>query len=107
VPRDLAERFGVGEADLRASRVDEPFRALMRELVARTRVCFDEGRSLCDQVGRDLRFELRLTWLGGMGILDRIESVGYDVFHRRPHWRLADKAALAWRAWRWRATAAA
>ena len=35
-------------------------------------------------MGRDLRFELRLTWLGGSGILDRIEAVGYDVFRRRP-----------------------
>jgi len=107
VPRELAERFGVAEDGLRAARVDEPFRALMRQLLARTRASFEAGRPLCDEVGRDLRFELRLTWLGGTGILDRIEAVGYDVFHRRPHWRLADKAALAWRAWRWRAPAAA
>ena len=52
-------------------------------------------------MGRDLRFELRLTWLGGSGILDLIESVGYDVFRRRPSYGLAGKLALAWRAWRW------
>jgi hypothetical protein len=26
-----------------------------------------------------------------------------DVFERRPHHGALDKAALAWRAWRWRA----
>jgi phytoene synthase len=106
VPQDLAGRFGVREEDLRAARVDERFQALMRELVCRARVLFDEGRPLCDRVGRDLRFELRLTWLGGSGILDRIEAAGHDVFRHRPHWSAADKAALAWRAWRWRAAPA-
>ena len=34
-------------------------------------------------------------------LLDLIESVGYDVFRRRPSYGLAGKLALAWRAWRW------
>ena len=46
----------------------------MAELIARTRAKFEEGRPLCDRVGRELRFEMRLTWLGGMSILDRIEA---------------------------------
>jgi phytoene synthase len=52
-------------------------------------------------VGRDLRFEMRLTWLGGSSILDRIEAVDYDVFRRRPRHGLTAKVGLAWRAWRW------
>ena len=31
-----------------------------------------------------MRYELRVTWLGGMLILDRLEEAGYDVFTRRP-----------------------
>jgi len=53
-------------------------------------------------VGRDLRFELRLTWLGGSAILDLIEAAGYDIFRRRPRHGTAGKLRLAWRAWRWR-----
>jgi phytoene/squalene synthetase len=53
-------------------------------------------------VGSDLRFELRLTWLGGSGILDRIEAAGHDVFRRRPRYGPLAKLGLAWRAWRWR-----
>ena len=30
-----------------------------------------------------------------------LEAVGADVFHRRPSHSTLDKAALAWRAWRW------
>jgi len=103
IPRDLLKRFSVGEWDLNAGRVTDGFRGLMGELIARTRRLFEKGRPLCDRLGRDLRFEVRLTWLGGSGILDRIEAVGADVFHRRPRHGLFDKLALAWRAWRWAA----
>ena len=102
VPRELLARFGVPEWDLNAGRVSEGLKALMAELVRRTRDLYGLGRPLCDRVGRELRFELRLTWLGGSRILDRIESAGYDVFRRRPHLGALEKAGLAWRAWRWR-----
>jgi phytoene synthase len=95
------KRHGVGTWDFSSGRVTDGFRGLMAELIGRTRALFDEGRPLCDRVGRELRFEMRLTWLGGMSILDRIEAVGADVFHRRPKHSAFDKLALAWRAWRW------
>jgi squalene synthase HpnC len=103
VPRELQARFGVREWDLNAGALTEAFRALMAELVARTRALFAEGRPLCDRVGRGLRFEMRLTWLGGASILDRVEAAGYDVFRRRPKHGLFDKLSLAWRARQWRA----
>jgi squalene synthase HpnC len=106
VPRALREAHGVREWDLNAARVSPEFVALMQELLVRTRALFAEGRPLCDRVGPDLRFEMRLTWLGGSSILDGIEAAGYDVFRRRPHHSLAGKARLAWRAWRWRTAAA-
>jgi len=105
-PRELRERHGVKEWDLNAARVGPEFTALMQDLIARTRDSFLAGRPLCDRVGRDLRFEMRLTWLGGWTILDAIERAGYDVFRRRPRHGLAGKARLAWRAWRWRPAAA-
>jgi phytoene synthase len=101
VPRDLMARFGVAEWDLNAGRVSDGIRALLKELIGRTRELFARGRPLCDRVGRDLRFEMRLTWLGGSGILERIEAVDYDVFRRRPSYGLAGKLGLGWRAWRW------
>ena len=101
IPRELLEHFGVKEWDLNAARVTDGFRGLMGELIARTREMFGRGRPLCDLVGRELRFEMRLTWLGGTGILERIEAAGYDVFRHRPSHGLLGKLGLAWRAWRW------
>jgi squalene synthase HpnC len=103
LPRELRDRFQVPEWDLNAGRVTEGFRALMGELLARTRALFAQGRPLCDRVGKELRFEMRLTWLGGSSILDGIERASYDVFRRRPHHGPLDKARLALRAWRWKA----
>jgi phytoene/squalene synthetase len=91
----------VGTWDFTTGRVSDGWRGLMAELIARTRALFERGKPLCDEVGRELRFEMRLTWLGGMSILDRIEASGGDVFHHRPSFGALDKAALAWRAWRW------
>jgi len=101
VPEDLLKRHGVTSWDFSTGRVSDGWRGLMGDLIARTRQFFVTGKPLCDRVGRELRFEMRLTWLGGMSILDRIEAVGGDVFARRPTHGPLDKAALAWRAWRW------
>jgi squalene synthase HpnC len=101
VPAGLMRRHGVTTWDFSTGRVSDGWRGLMADLIARTRELFERGRPLCDRVGRELRFEMRLTWLGGMSILDRIEAVGGDVFRRRPRHSVLDKASLAWRAWRW------
>jgi phytoene synthase len=101
VPEDLMLRHGVGAWDFGAGRVSDGWRGLVAELIARTRALFERGKPLCDRIGRELRFEMRLTWLGGMSILDRIEARGGDVFRGRPQHGALDKAALAYRAWRW------
>ena len=45
-------------------------------------------------VGGRLAFELRLTWLGGTRILERIEEMGYDTLNARPKISTADKIVL-------------
>jgi len=101
VPEDLMRRHGVTTWDFSSGRVSDGWRGLMAELIARARALFEQGRPLCDRVGGELRFEMRLTWLGGMSILDRIEANGGDIFRKRPKHDVFDKVALAWRAWRW------
>ena len=63
---------------------------------------FATGRSVCDGVSGRLRWELRLTWLGGTRILDRLERGGFDVFAARPSLGAADLPPLLWRAMEWR-----
>jgi hypothetical protein len=41
-----------------------------------------------------LAIELRLTWLGGMRILERIEELGYDTLTARPSITTTDKISL-------------
>ncbi|MDE2726337.1 MAG: squalene synthase HpnC, partial [Gemmatimonadota bacterium] len=49
---------------------------------------------LLDMVKGRLRFELRLTCLGGMHILKKIRDNDCDVFHRRPTITKRDLPAL-------------
>ena len=92
LPEDARRRFGVTEDDLVAGRTSESFRSLMRERVALTRELLAAGRSLCDAVRGRFRWELRLTWLGGQRILDRIETQRFDVLKHRP--KLGPRDAL-------------
>lgn len=84
LPQQEMARYGITETDLWDEKVSPGFRSLLHDLVARTRDLFDRGSGLPDRVTGRLRYELRLTWLGGTRILDEIERAGYDVFHRRP-----------------------
>lgn len=98
LPTEDLARFGVTLDDLRDRRLDARWHALMAVEVGRTRELFERGRSLAEKVGRGLRRQLRLTWLGGTTILERIEAAGYDVFNRRPKLTRMDIARLYWRA---------
>lgn len=98
LPEDARVRHGVTEPMLTAGDAGPAFRALLAEMIERTRARFDEGRSLPDRVGSDLAFHLRLVWLGGVAILDRIESVGHDVFRRRPTLSARDRLTIVGRA---------
>jgi squalene synthase HpnC len=101
LPENLMRRHGVTTWDFSTGRVSDGWRGLMAELIERTRELLVRGRPLCDRVGVEMRFLVRLAWLLGTSILDRIEAVGGDVFRRRPEHGPLDRAALAWRAWRW------
>jgi phytoene synthase len=84
LPLEDLQRFNYTPDDLRAGRVDERWRELLKFEIARTRQWFEQGQALPERVGPELRLQLRLTWLGGTTMLRKIESVGYDVFRRRP-----------------------
>jgi hydroxysqualene synthase len=101
LPREEWEAVGAAESDLVAGRITPPWRGALAAAGQRTRVLFDEGRAVCDLVEGRLRYELRLTWLGGMLILERLDVVGYDVFASRPTIERGDIPSLAWRALRW------
>lgn len=98
LPRDDMDRYGVTEDDLAEGRTTDGFRSLMACEIERTRMLFRRGAELPDLVSGRLKYELRLTWLGGMRILDKIRTAGYDVFNRRPKIEKRDMPGLCFRA---------
>jgi phytoene synthase len=98
LPLEDLERFHYTLDELRAGHVDDRWDELLRLEIARTRRLFEQGKALPEKVAPELRLQLRLTWLGGMTVLRKIESVGYDVFRRRPYLSKLDFVRLYFRA---------
>ena len=101
LPLDTVSAAGALEADLDAGRITPAWSEALGAVTSRTRALFDDGRSVCDLVEGRLRYELRVTWLGGRLVLDRLVSSGFDVFAARPAIGRRDAPALAWQALRW------
>ncbi len=101
LPLDDLARFGVDPDRLR-----EPdalvgtvgWKHLMGHEVERTRAMMHAGAPLAWALRGRIGFELRTIVHGGLRILEKIESVDYDVFHRRPTLARGDAARLLWRA---------
>lgn len=93
---DLAA-YGVTEAQVFSKTFDQNFARLLRYQVDRTRAIFLDGKALPSRVKGRLKYELRLTWLGGMRILAKIEQQNYDTLGRRPVIGTGDKLYLAMR----------
>jgi hydroxysqualene synthase len=86
---DLA-RFSYSLEKLGGWHVNDRWRQLLSFQIERTREFFRRGRELPEKVRPELRRQLRLTWLGGMAVLSKIEAVGYDVFRARPSLGMVD-----------------
>jgi squalene synthase HpnC len=94
VPIADVNQGGAREADLAARRMTPMWRAVLTSMVERTRGLFDAGREVCDGVNGRLKWELRLTWLGGRRILDKVEAARLTSFDARPTLGAADVPAV-------------
>jgi squalene synthase HpnC len=104
LPAEDRRRFGYTDEDLEARRFTPAFAELMRFEVARARALFDEGLALVPLVPQDVQSDIDLFARGGLAILGKIESAGYDVWRARPALSKREKLALLagalWRRWR-------
>jgi len=94
LPHEDLSRFGLTAEDLMRRQSGEQFRGMMKFEVERARDLFARGKPLCTSVSGRLGVELRVVWLGGMRILQRIEENGYDVFAHRPVITAKDKLKI-------------
>jgi phytoene synthase len=98
LPQDEMARFGVSERHLAEARADAAWQRLMAFQTARTRELLESGAPLARSLGGRIGWELRLVVQGGLRILERIDRVRGDVFHRRPTLRAPDWPVMFWRA---------
>ena len=84
IPLEDLRHYGYSEDELAAGECTPAFRDLMAFQIARTRRCFEEGLPLVHMLKGMPRLHAKLFSLGGMRVLDAIESQNYDVLTRRP-----------------------
>jgi squalene synthase HpnC len=94
VPLEDIERFTYTETEFSRHVFDERFQSLLKFEVELTRQMFEAGAALLHEATPSLRFELRLTWKGGMTILEKIEKSNFDVFTNRPMISFSDKISM-------------
>ena len=56
---------------------------------------------MCDGVTGRLRYELRLTWLGGMRVLDRLDATWDRADSSRGRLEVIDAIPIVWHALTW------
>jgi phytoene synthase len=105
VPRQVAASCGADEARLAEGRVDAAWMRALEICGRMTDDKFQEGRGVSDAVAGRLRYELRLTWLGGREILRRAMACRAELLHSRPTLGTADVPRLLWNAALWKAAA--
>lgn len=97
LPQDDMARFGVGDSDIVRRVASADFRKLMNFQVDRARALMLSGAPLGWDLPGRIGLEIRAIVAGGLRILDKIESVDYDVFTRRPVLQAADWPRILWR----------
>ena len=94
LPQEDLRRFGYTVEDLTERRDSKNLRSLLQFEVHRTRQMFLDGRPLISRLEGRLRFEVKLIWLGGWRLLEKIEAVGCDMLHHRPTISALDKGQI-------------
>ena len=84
IPLDVAAAHEVAEKEIVEHRFSDRYVALMKDLIARTRVLFEEGLPLAQLVEGRLRVDIAMFSRGGIAVLDAIEDMGYDTLNHRP-----------------------
>jgi phytoene/squalene synthetase len=91
------KKAGVSEKNLLSLKDSPAVRALVKNAVDYTENYFKRGYPLLGSVSGRLRLELRATYLGGQGILNKVRDMDYNVLQARPAWSPIDKFSLALR----------
>lgn len=84
LPAEDRRSHGYSDENLRTRRFTPEFASLLRFEVDRARDLLHQGRPLIERLPKALAVDVDLFSRGGLAILDRIESRGFDVLTSRP-----------------------
>lgn len=94
LPLEDRERFGYSRQDCAGRTTNEAFLKLMQFEVARAREYLQAVRELAPRLRGRMQVVIELFGEGGLRICDRIASIGYRVWERRPVVTKWDAAGL-------------
>jgi squalene synthase HpnC len=94
LPAESMVRFNIDEGQIEGRVFTPEFRAMIQDLIVRTRAMLHEGGAISKHVDRELAVTLNLFRKGGDAILDGIASQDYDVLRGRPVVSKAKKLSL-------------
>jgi squalene synthase HpnC len=98
LPQDEMREFGVTEEHIARGDSGERWKAFMAFQVERARALLQSGAPLGRALTGRIGLELRMIMAGGARVLEKIERIGGDVFHRRPVLRPLDWPLMLLRA---------
>jgi len=101
VPREVQAAAGVTTDDVPKAPLSAAWAGALARCVDVTSEQFARGRGVCDGVRGRLRYELRLTWLGGMRILAKVDRGRRDLLDYRPTLGARDVPVILWHALTW------
>jgi phytoene synthase len=84
LPQDDLATYNVSEVQVARGICDDNWRALMQFEVRRAREMMLYGKPLGTILTGRIGLEMRMIIAGGLRILDKLESAGYDMFNKRP-----------------------
>lgn len=103
IPDTDFEQYGSSREKMLNGIMDKGFRPLLKFEIERTKRLFMNGVPLFQSVDTKLkipvglRFQLRLTWHGGMRVLEKIEKCNFEIMHRRLPLNIFDTALIVMR----------
>ncbi|MDX6649681.1 MAG: 15-cis-phytoene synthase [Solirubrobacteraceae bacterium] len=86
---------GVAESDVAGGRATPGFRALVADEVARARALFTDSEGALAAAGPGMRTGMRVARGVYLGVLDRVEAIGFDVLRGRTGLRPWETACAA------------
>ena len=94
LPLNLFEKHNYTVDELFALQFNSRFESVMREAVEVAEELLHKGLPLAGKVDRRLALDIELFSRGGMKVLEKIRSQGYNVLERRPYISKAERIAI-------------